>query len=36
MKDTNHQYIENTAGGTTKGGLESADVWGDADDVSYS
>lgn len=21
--------------GTTKGGLESADVWGDADDVSY-
>ena len=23
-----------TAGATTKGGLESADIWGDADDVS--
>jgi hypothetical protein len=36
MKDTNHKYIEATAGGTTKGGLESADIWGDADDVSYT
>ena len=35
MKDTNQEYIE-TADGTGKGGLESADVWGDADDVSYS
>ena len=34
MKDTNHECIEATAGGTTKGGLESADIWGDADDVS--
>ena len=36
IKDTKHQSIETTAGGTTKGGLESADIWGDADDVSYS
>lgn len=36
MKDSNHECIEATAGGTTKGGLESADIWGDADDVSYS
>ena len=34
MKDSNHECIEATAGGTTKGGLESADIWGDADDVS--
>ena len=25
-----------TAGATTKGGLESADVWGDEDDVSLT
>jgi hypothetical protein len=35
MKDSNQEYIEIT-GDTGKGGLESADVWGDADDVSYS
>jgi len=31
MKDSNHECIEATAG---EGGLESADIWGDADDVS--